>query len=95
MALPSCGGAWPRSETLAILISATALPQAERAMQGDFGALLWILLLGQGLVAAALAVTWARYRWGRWQVWLAGGPLLLALALSLSNAAAQLLPNLL
>jgi len=64
------------------------LPIAEREMQGDQGAWIWVLLLSQALVAAALGVTWARYRWGRWQVWLAVG-------LALSNALAQLLPNVL
>jgi sortase A len=71
------------------------LPTAEREMQGDQSAWIWILLMSQALVAASLGVTWARYRWGRWQVWLAGGPLLLALGLGLSNFLAELLPNLL
>jgi len=34
-------------------------------------------------------------RWGRWQTWLAGGPVLLALALTTSDQVARLLPNLL
>jgi LPXTG-site transpeptidase (sortase) family protein len=76
-------------------ITQAMLATAEREMQADQSAWIWILLLSQALVGASFAVTWARFRWGRWQVWLAGGPLLLALGLGLSNYLAELLPNLL
>jgi sortase A len=38
---------------------------------------------------------WSRVRWGRWQTWLLGGPLLLAALWGVSTTAIQLLPNLL
>lgn len=76
-------------------LSSSALPMPERAMESDLSVMIWILLLSQALLISALSVTWARYRWGRWQVWLSGGPLLFAVGVALCDQIAQLLPNLL
>jgi sortase A len=76
-------------------ITATSLPPAEAAMSGDSSVWVVILLLSQALLLASLAVAWARTRWGRVQVWVAGMPVLLALAVALSDQVACLLPNLL
>jgi sortase A len=70
------------------------LPQPEKAMEGDPSVVVWILLLAQLLLLVATAITWARHRWGGWQVWLAGGPLLAAVAVALADTTAELLPNL-
>lgn len=75
-------------------LTTTALPGPERALQGDPSVWISVLLVSQLLFAASVAVTWARYRWGGWQAWLAGGPLLLAIGMSLSDLVARLLPNL-
>ena len=72
-----------------------ALPVPERALQGDPSVLIWVLLLSQALFTTAVAVTWARFRWGSWQAWLTGGPLLLGLGVALADQVARLLPNLL
>jgi len=80
--------AGPRPLTLA------NLPTAEKALQGDPSVWVSIVLLCQALLLAAVGVTVARYRWGGWQAWLVGGPLLLALAIAISNQVACLLPNL-
>jgi sortase A len=72
-----------------------AVPTAEKAMQTDPYALIPLVLWLQGLVAAALAVTWARLRWGRRQTWLVGLPVLLACAWGALEAGSFLLPNLL
>jgi hypothetical protein len=45
------------------------------------------------LIAAAL-VAWARVRWGVWEAWVVGLPLLAALGLAVADRVAQLLPNL-
>jgi len=74
---------------------ATAVPKAERAMQGDPSALLPLALSLPLLVAAVLFLAWARDRWGGWQTWLIGTPILLATLWLVSQAAVQLLPNLL
>lgn len=75
-------------------LTAATLPLAERPLQGEQGVWVWVLLLGQLLLAASVAVTWARYRWGVWQAWTAGGPLLLAIGITLSGQVVRLLPNL-
>jgi len=41
-----------------------------------------------------LAIAWAFERWGRWQTWLVGAPLVLAALWGVSETAVQLLPNL-
>ena len=76
-------------------IGATALPSSETALGGDSSVWVAILLLSQGLLLVALAVAWARTRWGRVQVWVAGMPVLLAFGVALSDQLANLLPNLL
>lgn len=75
-------------------LTVAALPQPERALQGDPAALIWVLLVGQLLLLATVAVTWARYRWGVWQAWAAGGPPLAAVGVALADQVARLLPNL-
>ena len=72
-----------------------SVPLAESPMQGDRGVLMPLVLWLQALLLAGLAVAWARLRWGRWQTWLVGGPLLLAALWGASATAIQLLPNLL
>lgn len=76
-------------------LTAASLPIPERALEGDPSVWIWVLLLGQALLATSLTVTWARFRWGVWQAWLCGGPLLLALGIALADQVARLLPNLL
>lgn len=72
----------------------SAVPKAEKAMRGDPGVLfslvLWLPLLG----LAGLLVVWLAERWGRWQAWLVGAPLVLATLWGVSETAVQLLPNL-
>jgi hypothetical protein len=74
---------------------AVALAPAEQAMRGDRTALVPLVLLAQLLLAAALAFTWLRGRWGRRQAWVAGVPVLAVLSLAVATQAARLLPNLL
>ena len=76
-------------------ITTAMLPSAETALGTDSSVVLAIMLLSQALLLASLAVAWARTRWGRLQVWVAGMPFLLALGVALSDQLACLLPNLL
>jgi sortase A len=72
-----------------------AVPTAEQAMQGDPSALLPLALALPLLIGAVLFVAWTRTRWGGWQTWLVGVPILLGTLWAVSQAAVQLLPNLL
>jgi sortase A len=72
----------------------TAVSSAEQAMHINRSALMPLVLWLQLLVVAAIAVAWARERWGRWQTWLVGTPVLLAALWGASSSASGLLPNL-
>lgn len=71
------------------------IPPEEKAMTGDAGALIPLVLWLQALAVAGAGFVWARARWGRWQPWMIGVPLVLALAWVATENAARLLPNLL
>ena len=75
--------------------TSSSLSAAERPMAGDQIALVALVLWGQALLLAALAVVYLRARWGRWQTWTVAVPVLLALDLKVVDQAARLLPNLL
>ncbi|WP_213450680.1 sortase [Rhizomonospora bruguierae] len=77
------------------VFGAASLPAAEQVMGTDPGAWTPLMLWGQALLLAALGLTYFRLRWGRWQTWLVGVPVLGALALAAADQAAGLLPNLL
>jgi LPXTG-site transpeptidase (sortase) family protein len=76
-------------------ITTADLPPAETALGTDSSVWIAVLLLSQGLLLASLALAWARTRWGRAQVWIAGMPVVLALGVALSDQVVCLLPNLL
>lgn len=71
------------------------VPTAETAMQGDPSSLLPLALALPLLLGAILAVVYGRSRWGGWQTWLVGMPIVLAALWLVSQAAIGLLPNLL
>ncbi|MFY1673778.1 sortase [Plantactinospora sp. WMMB334] len=73
---------------------AQSLTAAERSMAGDPDAWVPLVLWGQALLIAAYAVSWAWARWGGWQAWVSGMPLLTVLGLAVADQAARLLPNL-
>ncbi|GAA3194652.1 sortase [Dactylosporangium siamense] len=67
---------------------------AEKAMQADPDALVPLVFWLQVFVAAALATTWARQRWGGLQTWFVGAPILLACLWGTVETLAEFLPNL-
>ncbi|MEV4626551.1 class E sortase [Micromonospora sp. NPDC049523] len=71
-----------------------SLTRAEKTMAGDPTAWTALLLWGQALLIAAYAVSWAWARWGGWQAWVVGAPLLSALGLAVADQVARVLPNL-
>ena len=72
----------------------SSVAKASRPMQGQrppvFPLVLWLL----GLLAVPIAATWSARRWGRWQTWVAGLPVLVALLWGATQSAELLLPNL-
>jgi hypothetical protein len=85
----------PVQPTPARRFTAAALPSAEKTMGTDPNAWTPVMLWGQALFLAALVVTYLRTRWGGWQAWIVGGPVLAAMGLSAADQAVRLLPNLL
>lgn len=72
----------------------TFVPKAETAMHGDTSALFVLVLWLPLLIIGAVAAVWAQDRWGRWQTWIVGVPVILAGLWGVSQTAVQLLPNL-
>ncbi|WP_051812686.1 sortase, partial [Kitasatospora sp. MBT63] len=75
-------------------LTTDALPAAERAMGTDGGAWIPLVLWGEALLLAAVALALAWVRLGRLQAWIVGVPVLAVLGLSVADQVAQLLPNL-
>jgi sortase A len=73
----------------------TQVPASQQAMGSGSTALYSLALWLETMAIVAVGVTWARSRWGGWQVWLAGAPLLLATVWIVTETATRLLPNLL
>jgi sortase A len=71
-----------------------ALSPAEQAMATDPSAWYPLVLWGQALLLAAGLITWARTRWGRWQVWIVAVPVLGFLGLAVADQVTSLLLNL-
>lgn len=72
----------------------TALTQASLPMRGNTGSLVGLVFWLEALLLVCAAIAWTWARWGRSATWIAGVPLLLAILWGASDAAAQLLPNL-
>lgn len=70
------------------------LAKAESPLQGDSSVLGALVLWAEALLVAAGLIAAARVRWGSWQAWIVGLPLLSALGLAVADRVAQLLPNL-
>jgi sortase (surface protein transpeptidase) len=77
------------------VFTAAALDDGELPMQTDPNALLPFLFALQWLIIATGLVLWLVRRWGRWQTWIVGIPVLLVLGATTADAAIALLPNLL
>jgi LPXTG-site transpeptidase (sortase) family protein len=76
------------------VIGPSALAPAERPMAGDPSAWIPLVFWAQALLLVAIGVVWLRNRWGRWQTWVVGVPLLGFVGLGVAQQVALLLPNL-
>jgi sortase A len=72
-----------------------AVPVAELPGHNNPGAWPFVVLWLQGLIVSGVGSVWAWLRWGRWQTWLVGAPVILAVLWGLAQESMQLLPNLL
>jgi len=77
-----------------MVISASDLSPSELALGTEPGDWLPLVLWGEGLLVAVLAITWLRSLWGRWQTWTVAVPVLGYLGLAVADQVARLLPNL-
>ena len=84
----------PANPAPPMVLSLANLSPAEQALAGDSSAWLPLVLWGQGLLLAAGLITWARSRWGKWQVWIVAVPVLGFLGLSVADQVARLFLNL-
>lgn len=81
--------------TPAAIFTADVLDPAELTLADDakswFSTVFWL----QWLIVVAIALRWARGRWGLWQTWIVGIPLMLALGAATADSAISTLANLL
>jgi len=77
-----------------MVVSIADLSPAEQAMGVDSFAWVPLVLWGQALVAAVVALSLLRIRWGRWQTWIVALPVLGYLGISVADQVTRLLPNL-
>lgn len=75
-------------------VGTSQVRDAETAMHGDTSILYQLVLWLPLLVIAIVATVWAAVRWGRWQAWLIGAPLVTGALWGVTETAVQLLPNL-
>jgi sortase A len=73
----------------------TSIPPDEDAMAGDKSALMPLVLWLEALLLMALALVWIRVRWGSWQTWVVGLPVIVGLVWGATSCVFVLLPNLL
>ncbi len=78
----------------AMVISAADISTSELAFGTEPGDWLPLVLWGEALVVAALAIAWLRTQWSRWQTWTVAIPVLGYLGLEVADQVARLLPNL-
>jgi sortase A len=74
-------------------LSAADLSPDEEALGTDSLAWVPLVLWGMCMAAAAIGLSWLSQRWGRWQAWIIGVPVLGFLGLAVADQAVQLLPN--
>jgi sortase A len=72
----------------------TSIAPSEEALGTEPVAWVSLVLWGQALVVAAVALSWMNARWSRWQTWIVAVPVLGFLGMVVADQVARLLPNL-
>jgi sortase A len=78
----------------AMVVSAADLRPGEQPLGVDTAAWVPMVLWGEGLVLAAVALSWLGPRWGRWRTRMVAVPVLVYLCFAAADQVARLLPNL-
>jgi sortase A len=78
----------------AMVVTPADIGSSELAFGTDPVAWVALVLWGQCLVLAAVAVSWLGARWGRWQTWTVAVPVLGYFGLAVADQVSRLLPNL-
>jgi LPXTG-site transpeptidase (sortase) family protein len=78
----------------AMIVSPNYIGPSEAAMGTDAVAWVPLVLWGQGLLIAAIALGWMGAQWGRWQTWVVAIPVVGFFGLAVADQVARLLPNL-
>jgi sortase A len=78
----------------AMVVTAADLRPGEQPLGVDTAALVPMVLWGEGLVLAAVALSWLGPRWGRWRTWMVAVPVLVYLGAAVADQVVRLLPNL-
>jgi sortase A len=82
-------------ETPSPVFTKEVLDPSELALADDSGSWFATFFWMQWLIVGAVALRWARSRWGVWQTWIIGIPLMLALGAATADSAISTLANLL
>ena len=82
-------------ETPSPVFTKEVLDPGELELADDASSLFSTFFWLQWLVVAAIVLRWARGRWGIWQTWIVGIPLMLALGAATADSAISTLANLL
>jgi len=77
----------------AMVLSPSNLGPSEQAMGTDPVAWVPLVLWGQGLLLAAIALGWMGAVWGRWQTWVVAIPVVGFFGLAVADQVARLLPT--
>jgi sortase A len=72
----------------------TTIESNEQPMAGDASARILGIFWFQQLAIVIVACLWARRRWGPWQTWIVGAPLVIAVLWAAAGTFSRLLPNL-
>jgi sortase A len=80
--------------TPTMVVSAAEIGPGELALGTDSLAWVPLVLWGQGLVLAAIGLSWLAARWSRWQTWVVAVPVLSYLGLAVADQVTRLLPDL-
>ena len=77
-----------------MVVSSADIGPSELAFGTEPVAWVPLVLWGQGMVLAAIGISWLRSRWGRWQAWTVAVPVLGYFGLAVADQVTRLLPNL-